>query len=250
MDRINIIILCIAGVFSLFMISNIVGNIVDSIKMHIMSEDSGPSGSISMAQKNMDLELFHYMLDRAFIKTLSEFCSKDHIFMSGSPVSAIYGGKYRDLIFALLNTDIKLEPVLEDDEPEIFFTSFVTSIYFKFISETADSIKKLFYKYYSGYTTDNYFDMKRSKGKKVKPSMLPYVTSYIRNKLWKRKYEIEISDAEMYRDSNEANKTDDYLSALKKYDEDMIRQILLDLYNIDEVNDKNVIEKPKEEIKK
>lgn len=212
-----------------------------SIKETLRSPDMMPV-LLSVESRDKDLNLIDVYLNNSFLKVLQEYLSKDLEFSESSPVKKYLSGKYCDLIQYLLRPDITFNFKFDDgsEVTRSFFETFIEKVYLSFLSETPEKVKKIILKYYSGYTIDTYF-LKR----KPKPSMLPFVTESIRNKLWLRYRENEANTQYMLqtaRSRNDGSDTDiNYQSIISNYDAECIQKICLDIYNTYEPEVKSTV---------
>lgn len=202
------------------------------------------NNNLSLQTKESDMDLLYDSLYRCFLTTLKDFSVRDFLFSTSSPISNLYSGKYRDLIQYLLRPDIKLShPITNPDGSEEtiddpFFDYFIKKIYLMYISETPEYIKNLLYKYYSGYTIDTYYDKKKEK------TCLPFITEYVRNKLWIRHTEAEMDAQALLEDAKahtDSNSLDNYAQVMNDYDILQLRKINLDIYHMSD----NCMEKQK-----
>jgi hypothetical protein len=95
------------------------------------------------------------------------------------------------------------------------------------------------FKYYSGYTKDDYFI--DDKKKKPKPSALPFITNYVRNYLWCRYEENEDSEQKILNSIRSGEKVlggaDSYEKAMEAYDKACCRKIALNIYHTNDIVD-------------
>lgn len=194
---------------------------------------------ITPESRKSDLTLVYDSIDRAIVKTLYEFSSKDHHFSNDCPVKACIYGHYRDLISYLLRPDIVLDSTINDDGKVSFFETFVINVYYRYISETSESIKNLFFKYNSGYTMETY--MNKSK---IPPSVQPFIIEYTRNYLWCRYEENVNNEHELLQEAG--NNSDNYVQLIQKYDRDCLRKLSLNIYHINDMDVKVPEENNKE----
>lgn len=227
--------------FLMFVMIIIMSMETRSIKATLRSPDMIPT-SLSVESREKDLNLIDVYLNNSFLKVLQEYLSKDLDFSENSPVKKYISGRYCDLIQYLLRPDIKFKFKFDDgtEVTRSFFETFIEKVYLLFLSETPERVKKIILKYYSGYTIDTYF-LKR----KPKPSMLPFVTESIRNKLWLRYRENEANTQYMLqttRSRNDGSDTDiNYQSIISNYDAECIQKICLDIYNTYEPEVKSTV---------
>lgn len=176
-------------------------------------------------QKKSDMDLVCSALDEAFNRTLFDFASKDIYFSENSKVQMCVRGRYRDLIGYLLRPDITFE---DQGIIQPVLTYFVSKVYVVYISETSTFIKNLLFKYYSGFSSSNYF----TKKKKERPSALHFITRYVTAKLWQRYYENEKRIAELYvRLQNNEVDTSKFTDWLNDYDTECICKLSLNIYD-------------------
>lgn len=199
-------------------------------------------GVLSVESREKDLSLIDVYLNHSFLKVLQEYLAKDLEFSEESPVKKFISGRYCDLIQYLLRPDITFNFKF-DDGTEIkrsFFESFIEKVYLLFTAETPENIKNLILKYYSGYTIDTYFLKK-----KPKPSILPFITESVRNKLWLRYTENETNTQYMLRITRSRNNGSDtdinYQTIMSNYDAECVQKICLDIYNSYEPEIKSMV---------
>ena len=192
-----------------------------------------PQSNISLDTKTQDMDLVYNSLNRCFLKVLSEFSTRGYDFSSPEG-QKFFPGRYRDLITYLLRPDVKMPRELDngDIEEVTFFEFFIQKIYLMYISETPESIKRLLYKYYSGYTINNYFAKK-----KPEPSCLFFINEYVRNKLWVRYSELETDAQKMLDDlridlPNTEDLATKYDQIIREYDRLKLREINLNIYHM------------------
>lgn len=231
----------ISLVFMLTMIISFV------LKRILTSKNNNQSTTINVTpeEKESDMALIYEALDYYILKELHNFSTKDFNFTIDSDVASVYSGNYRSLIRCLLNPKqfINLnEGIGGEPEHRSFFIIFINKIYLNYIAETSNNIKSLLFKYYSGYTKENYFIDKK---KRDEPSALPFITNYVRNYLWCRYEENENAEQKLLDSIHNGEKAlgaDSYELALKAYDNACCRKIALNIYHtndIVEVSDKN-----------
>lgn len=181
--------------------------------------------SISMESRYNDMRLVNMCIDRCIIKTLYKYCNSDLTFTKKSAVSTLSNGSYRNCIDCLLRPNVYIS------DNESFFTVFSTNVYMSFISEVSEPIKKIIFKYWTGYDIGTYFDKDK---KKIKPSILPYITEYTRNYIWSLRTDNEEYDKKMYEKSQDSNggAATNYIELLNDYDKLMMQQLCLNLYNM------------------
>lgn len=182
--------------------------------------------TLSIESRRSDLSLVHLHMDRCIIKVLHEYLMKNHTFSDNSSVKFCSSGKYRDLIRYLLRADIFFD--LEEDNRVTFFETFIIKIYFMYISETSPGVKNLFYKYYSGYTIDDY-----NNRDVLQPSVQPFMIEYVRSYLWCRLEEIEETEHKLLADAQDSG--ENYLSFINKFDLDCSRKLSLNIYHMNDL---------------
>lgn len=192
-----------------------------------------PPSNLSLDLKTQDMDLVYNSLNRCFLKVLSEFSTRGYDFSSPEG-QKYFPGRYRDLITYLLRPDVKISRELDNGEIEevSFFEFFIQKIYLMYISETPENIKRLLYKYYSGYSINNYFVKKKSE-----PSCLFFINEYVRNKLWIRYSELETDAQRMLDDlridlPNTEDLATKYDQIIKEYDRLKLREINLNIYHM------------------
>lgn len=197
---------------------------------------------ISIDTREKDIELIDIYLNRCFLKVLQEYLSKEFDFSDTSPVKKFISGRYCDLIQYLLRPDITFEFSFDDGKQikRSFFETFIEKVYLSFMAETPENIKRLILKYNSGYTIETYYLAKRPK-----PSMLPFITESVRNKLWLRYTENEMNSQYMLqaaRSRNDGSETDiKYQSVISNYDAECVQKISSDIYNSYEHGNKTMV---------
>src|SRR5574344_2079298 len=137
-------------------------------------------------QENIDTEMniVTTALNKCIIKCLYTLCNTNYTFSrSTSGISEISAGNYKGIVNALIRPDVYI-----DENQTTFFNAFLTKVYLLYISETSNTIKSIYFKFYSGYTIDTYKNTKN----KEKPSVLPFISEYVRMYIWK--LSIEITD--------------------------------------------------------
>lgn len=196
---------------------------------------------VTPEEKDSDMSLIYEALDLYILKELHNFSTKDFKFTDKSDVKELYSGNYRMLIRCLLspNQIINLNSGGEKQELRSLFHIFINKIYLNYISETSSNIKSLLFKYYSGYTKDDYFI--KDKKKKSKPSALPFITNYVRNYLWCRYEENEDSEQKLLNSIRSGEKVlggaDSYEKAMEAYDKACCRKIALNIYHTNDIVD-------------
>ncbi len=181
------------------MISNIIytvfGLCLLAIGMYwgsILSKSSKTSTNIKVTpeEKESDLSLVYESLDNYIMTELHKFTTKDFKFDDNCDIKLLSMNSYRTLIRCLLHPGqiMTIELLDGTTESRTLFSIFINKVYLKYVSETPAHIKALVFKYFSGYTTEEYF---MDKKKRPEPSALPFVTNYVRNYLWCRYEENE-----------------------------------------------------------
>lgn len=182
-------------------------------------------------------ELIRKAIDHALMRALYYYGTIDIKFSETSPVKNFYKGHYRDLVTYLLRQDVVIEN--EDENGRItrtpFFNIFVNKVYLHYVSETPNSIKQLFFKYFSGYSTNTYFVEKRGK-----PSEIPYLTEYVQNFLWNQFDIIERDQRNILKHPDVISYNVKFEEALNRYDYECLRKIYLNIYNDTRDNGTNV----------
>ena len=163
---------------------------------------------------------------------------KDFVFSNDSSIKELYKNNYRSLINCLLSPNQFIEIELTTGkEYRSFFSIFVNKIYLNYIAETSKNIKSLLFKYYSGYTKEDYFNEDK-KVKRPEPSCLPFIINYVRNYLWCRYEENEDAEQkllETIRAGQNPLGADTYEKALKRYDEACCRKLTLNIYHANDI---------------
>ena len=186
-----------------------------------------PPGQLSLQTRNSDMDLVNFYINRSFLKTFSEFTKKDWYLRSDSRNESdvnIYKDKYSSLVRGLLVSGYH---VRDDDEYKYsLFDLFIDKVYLYYISETPDAIKDMLFNYESGYNITSYFLPPKKRGVKT---AIHYITSFVRNNLWIRYNECELSRSMI---CNESKDMTDLDNKLQLYEEYQIRKINLDIYHI------------------
>ena len=137
---------------------------------------------VSPESKASDMALVFEAMERAVVKSLLYYVHKDIKFGEKSPIQNYYANHYRDLINCLLNNKVVFTDVIDGEEITRPFSSvFIQRVYLLYLAETPESIKMLFFKYYSGYNIEDY-----NKEKRPKPSVASFITEYINYYLMSR----------------------------------------------------------------
>ena len=180
-------------------------------------------------QANIDFEkgLIRSAIDHALMRALYYYGTIDIKFSETSPVKNFYKGHYRDLVTYLLRQDVLIE---NEDDGKItrtpFFNIFVNKVYLHYVSETPPAIKRLFFKYFSGYSINTYFAEKRGK-----PSEIPFITDYVQNFLWNQFDTIERDQRNILKHPDVISYNVKFEEALNQYDYECLRKIYLNIYN-------------------
>ena len=153
-----------------------------------MNPPDAPSVPVTPESMESDMTLVNRAIDSAICKALYYYVERDMAFSKDSPVKQFLRGHFRDLISFLLRNDITIDENLSNKQivQHSFFDVFIRMVYMTYTSETSNSIKKLFFKYYSGYTSTNY---PNSKDKNPdKPSIIFYIMEYATKFLYRAYY--------------------------------------------------------------
>ena len=200
--------------------------------------DNSPVISITPEEKESDMSLIYEALDIFILKELHNFSTKDFTFSDDSSIKELYKNNYRSLINCLLSPNQFIEIELTTGkEYKTFFNIFVNKIYLNYVAETSKNIKSLLFKYYSGYTKEDYF-IEDKKVKRPEPSCLPFIINYVRNYLWCRYEENEDAEQkllETIRAGQNPLGADTYEKALKRYDEACCRKLTLNIYHSNDI---------------
>ena len=200
--------------------------------------DNSPIISVTPEEKESDMSLIYEALDIFILKELHNFSTKDFTFSDDSSIKELYKNNYRSLINCLLSPNQFIEIELTTGkEYKTFFNIFVNKIYLNYIAETSKNIKSLLFKYYSGYTKEDYF-IEDKKVKRPEPSCLPFIINYVRNYLWCRYEENEDAEQkllETIRAGQNPLGADTYEKALKRYDEACCRKLTLNIYHSNDI---------------
>ena len=200
--------------------------------------DNSPIISVTPEEKESDMSLIYEALDIFILKELHNFSTKDFVFSNNSSIKELYKNNYRSLINCLLSPNQFIEIELTTGkEYRSFFSIFVNKIYLNYIAETSKNIKSLLFKYYSGYTKEDYFNEDK-KVKRPEPSCLPFIINYVRNYLWCRYEENEDAQQkllETIRAGQNPLGADTYEKALKRYDEACCRKLTLNIYHANDI---------------
>ena len=200
--------------------------------------DNSPVISITPEEKESDMSLIYEALVIFILKELHNFSTKDFTFSDDSSIKELYKNNYRSLINCLLSPNQFIEIELTTGkEYKTFFNIFVNKIYLNYVAETSKNIKSLLFKYYSGYTKEDYF-IEDKKVKRPEPSCLPFIINYVRNYLWCRYEENEDAEQkllETIRAGQNPLGADTYEKALKRYDEACCRKLTLNIYHSNDI---------------
>ena len=150
-----VIIFCWALLFNI-----LIGIIRYSLESKLFrKKDNSPVISVTPEEKESDMSLIYEALDIFILKELHNFSTKDFVFSNDSSIKELYKNNYRSLINCLLSPNQFIEIELTTGkEYRSFFSIFVNKIYLNYIAETSKNIKSLLFKYYSGYTKEDYFN--------------------------------------------------------------------------------------------
>lgn len=197
-----------------------------------MGSQPMPMAPLSPQEKASDMELVTDAIHTAIMKTLYYYLTKDINFSEKSPIKMLLRGKYRDLITFLLRNDVFIEDIDENGETvtRTLFYYFINKVYLIYISETSAHVKSLLFKYFSGYSIDEYHQKKKGP-----PSALGFIVDYTNTFLWMRFDENERIQEEIYSLSQQTNSpsvADDLRDKLNNYDAECLRKITLNTYNI------------------
>ena len=200
--------------------------------------DNSPIISVTPEEKESDMSLIYEALDIFILKELHNFSTKDFTFSDDSTIKELFKNNYRMLINCLLSPNQFIENELTNGkEYRSFFSIFVNKVYLNYVAETSNNIKSLLFKYYSGYTKEDYFNDDK-KVKRPEPSCLPFIINYVRNYLWCRYEENEDAEQkllETIRAGQNPLGADTYEKALKRYDEACCRKLTLNIYHANDI---------------
>ena len=200
--------------------------------------DNSPIISVTPEEKESDMSLIYEALDIFILKELHNFSTKDFTFSDDSTIKELFKNNYRMLINCLLSPNQFIENELTTGkEYRSFFSIFVNKVYLNYVAETSNNIKSLLFKYYSGYTKEDYFNDDK-KVKRPEPSCLPFIINYVRNYLWCRYEENEDAEQkllETIRAGQNPLGADTYEKALKRYDEACCRKLTLNIYHANDI---------------
>ena len=217
---------------------------------------------VSPDSKIQDMTLVYESIERAVLKSLIYYIFKDIKFGSKSPVKEYFSGHYRDLISYLLNPNVTFTDEINGETITRPFSSiFIQRVYLLYLAETPESIKMLFFKYYSGYTVEDY-----NKDKRPKPSIASFISEYVNYFLMSRYEENRIAEAKLLNQVNQDKELGNmsskrYQDLIDEYDKKCILNLNSSIYNIygtgvnipdNESQNTNTSEKPKQkkEVKK
>lgn len=209
------------------------------IKLSHLEKEMTKLSSPPIDQSSMEFEkgLIRSAINQALMRALYYYGTIDIKFSEKSPVKNYYKGHYRDLVTYLLRQDVLIEN--EDETGMVtftpFFNIFVNKVYLHYISETPNTIKRLFFKYFSGYSVNTYFGEKR-----LKPSEIPHITEYVQNFLWTQFDMIERDQRNILRHPDVMSYEVKFEEALTRYDYECLRKIYLNIYNDSRDNGTNV----------
>lgn len=185
---------------------------------------------VSPESKAKDMALIYDAIDRALLKSLYYYVCKDIKFDPKSSVKEYFSGHYRDLIAFLLNPQIYITDTIDSEEIRRPFSSvFIQRVYYLYIAETPECIKSLFFKYYSGYSVEEYFKEKRGK-----PSVATFISEYVTYYLMSRYEENKIAEAKLLNRINKSKTTSakTYQSLIENYDKECISKLTSGIYTI------------------
>jgi len=216
-----------------FICGSFVGYIIIKIIEKFTNKKQTQTTNITPEEKENDLSLIYESLDNCIMTELHKLTIKDFKFDDKCDIKLLTMNSYRNLIRCLLHPQQYIDAELMDGtvEKRVFFQIFINKVYLKYISETPSHIKSLVFKYYSGYTTNEYFMDKKVR---PEPSALPFITNYVRNYLWCRFEENEESEQkilEMIRAGEDVFGADSYESAMKSYDIACCRKLASNIYH-------------------
>lgn len=198
------------------------------------------SSPINPETRNLDMKMVNDAIDVAICKSLYYYTERDIYFSEKSPVRSCLKGHFRDLIGFLLRSDLTIDETLEDGTivHHSFFDLFVQRVYLLYNSETSENVKRLFFKYYSGFTFFNY------NTKNANPSIIYYLTNYITNFLFKVYYSKEEFE-NTYLSMLEGGEPDliGYEKMMEKYDDECIVKLRLNTYNVNDIEVKSILPK-------
>ena len=231
-----VIIFCIIILFDFFF-----RNIIDLLKSKLFHKKDNYNSSVinvTPEEKESDMSLIYEALDIFILKELHNFSTKDFTFSDDSTIKELFKNNYRMLINCLLSPNQFIENELTNGkEYRSFFSIFVNKVYLNYVAETSNNIKSLLFKYYSGYTKEDYFNDDK-KVKRPEPSCLPFIINYVRNYLWCRYEENEDAEQkllETIRAGQNPLGADTYEKALKRYDEACCRKLTLNIYHANDI---------------
>lgn len=189
---------------------------------------------ISPETKINDMTLVFESMERAVVRSLLYYVFKDINFSEKSEVKHYYSGHYRDLISSLLNPKVLFTDIIDGEEiTRQFMSIFIQRVYLLYIAETPESIKSLFFKYYSGYNVEEY-----NKEKRPKPSVMTFIAEYVNYYLMSRFEENKIAEAKMLNivksiDSKAGDLTSKkYKDLIDEYDQRCILNLNSHIYSI------------------
>lgn len=237
----------LALVFILGIVSIYLKNIATKLEAELSKISGQPIDQSTIAfEKN----LLRGAIDHALMRALYYYGTIDIKFDDeNSPVKELFKGHYRDLITYLLRQDIVIN-VDDNCEQRLvpFFNIFINKVYLHYTAETPETIKRLFFKYFSGYSVDSYFDKVRGK-----PSEIPYLTDYVQNFLWNQFDAIEHDQKKIMERPEVASFKVKFEDLLSRYDYDCLRKIYLNIYNdngdIDPIMSSPGLTKPENNVK-
>ncbi len=187
---------------------------------------------ISPETKASDMTLVFESMERSVIKSLLYYVFKDIKFGDKSEVKQYYSGHYRDLISFLLNPRVSFSDEVDGViQYNSFLSVFIQRVYLLYLAETPESIKSLFFKYYSGYNIEEYNKKNRSK-----PSVLSFISEYVNYYLMSRFEENKIAEAKCLNivKSSDLKNSDSkrYKDLIDEYDNRCILNLNSHIYTI------------------
>ena len=202
-----------------------------------MNPPDAPSVPVTPETMESDMSLINRAIDSAICKALYYYVERDMAFSKDSPVKQFLRGHFRDLISFLLRNDITIDENLSNKQivQHSFFDVFIRMVYMTYTSETSNSIKKLFFKYYSGYTSTNYPNPKDRKPDK--PSIIFYIMEYATKFLYRAYYMKEKFENNYLSLLNGKDGADveSYEKMMAKYDSECVVKLILNTYNVNGV---------------
>ena len=236
----------IITIINIVLISILIINLIISSFSKKTSKKEIHFEKVTPEDKQIYMSMIYEALDYYILKELHNFTLKDFTFTDNTILPKNH---YRDLIKDLLSPSKFIKSELNDKENDenMFFNIFINRIYLNYVSETSENIKSLFFKYYSGYTKDEYF---LNKKEKPKPSSIPFIINYVRNYLWCRFEENENSEhhiLEIIRSGGPVLGARRYEEALENYDKACCRKLTLNIYHANDIVEVSEDKSPKYE---